>query len=97
MSVKLRLARAGAKKSPYYHLVAADSRKPRDGKFLEAIGSYVPTAKKKEDQFKVNSDRLAYWQKAGAVATETVAELLKRYAKANPAPVAAKPAAAAAK
>jgi small subunit ribosomal protein S16 len=44
MAVKLRLARAGAKKHPYYHVVAADSRSPRDGKFIEAIGSYDPTA-----------------------------------------------------
>jgi small subunit ribosomal protein S16 len=94
MSVKLRLARAGAKKNPYYHLVACDSRKPRDGKFLEAIGFYEPGAEKKELQFSVRPERLDYWTKAGAQPTGTVGELLKKYIKANPAPVAA-PAAAA--
>lgn len=89
MSVKLRLSRAGAKKNPYYHLVAADSRKPRDGKFIEAVGSYYPN--RKGEEFEVNTERLAHWIKAGATPTETVGELLKRYHKAHP------PAAAAAK
>jgi len=82
MSVKLRLARAGAKKNPYYHVVAADSRKPRDGKFIEAIGSFYPHDK--QNPFKVDDERLAYWIKAGAQPTETVGELIKRHQKANP-------------
>jgi len=82
MSVKLRLARAGAKKNPYYHVVAADSRKPRDGKFIEAIGSYYPNSKEK--QFDVDTERLQYWIKAGAQPTVTVGELIKRHRKANP-------------
>lgn len=83
MSVKLRLARAGAKKAPYYHLVAADSRKPRDGKFIEAIGAFEPSPDGKAE-FKVDVERLDYWLKAGAQPTGTVGELIKRYRKANP-------------
>jgi small subunit ribosomal protein S16 len=82
MSVKLRLARAGAKKNPYYHLVAADSRKPRDGKFIEAIGSYHPNSPEK--QFDVDAERLQFWLKSGAQPTVTVGELIKRHQKANP-------------
>jgi small subunit ribosomal protein S16 len=81
MSVKLRLARAGAKKNPYYHVVAADSRKPRDGKFIEAIGSFYPNDR--TAQFKIDDERLAYWLKAGAQPTETVGELIKRHQKAS--------------
>jgi small subunit ribosomal protein S16 len=95
MSVKLRLARAGAKKNPYYHLVAADSRKPRDGKFLEAIGSYYPGRKAKDKEpFEVNVERLNHWLKSGAQPTGTVGELLKRYHKAHPEAAAAAAAAA---
>jgi small subunit ribosomal protein S16 len=82
MSVKLRLARAGAKKNPYYHLVAADSRKPRDGKFIKAIGSYYPH--NKADPFQVDAERLAHWLKMGAQPTGTVGELIKRHNKAHP-------------
>ena len=89
MSVKLRLARAGAKKNPYYHVVAADSRKPRDGKFIEAIGKFDPSAEAGK-QFVVDAERLSYWLKAGAQPTGTVAEHIKRFQKANPAPAAAK-------
>jgi small subunit ribosomal protein S16 len=81
MSVKLRLARAGAKKNPYYHLVAADSRMPRDGRFIEAIGSYYPSQHDAK-RFQVDDERLAHWLKAGALPTETVGELLKRHQKA---------------
>lgn len=88
MSVKLRLARAGAKKNPYYHVVAADSRKPRDGKFIEAIGSFYPSGGEKE--FDIDAERLAYWLKAGAQPTETVGELIKRFQKNAPAAPAAK-------
>jgi small subunit ribosomal protein S16 len=91
MSVKLRLSRAGAKKNPYYHLVAADSRKPRDGAFIEAIGSFYPN--RKGEEFTVDTERLSHWLKVGAVPTGTVGEMLKRYHKAHPTPAAA-PAAA---
>lgn len=76
MSVVLRLARAGARKMPYYHVVACDSRCPRDGKFIEAIGSYDPNHE--PAKFEVNEDRWMYWLKVGAQPSETVAGLKKR-------------------
>ena len=80
MAVVLRLARAGAKKKPYYHVVATDTRNPRDGKFIEAIGAYDPNLNPAKVQ--INADRLAYWLKAGAQPSETVADLIKVAAKA---------------
>lgn len=83
MAVVLRLARAGAKKRPYYHVVATDSRNPRDGKFIEAIGAYDPNLNPPKIQF--NGDRLDYWLKTGARPSETVADLIKKASKAVPA------------
>ena len=82
MAVVLRLARAGAKKAPYYHVVATDSRNPRDGKFIEAIGAYDPNLEPPQISF--NRDRLDFWLKAGARPSDTVADLIKRAAKAAP-------------
>ena len=82
MAVVLRLARAGAKKAPYYHVVATDSRNPRDGKFIEAIGAYDPNLSPPKIAF--NSERLEYWLKTGARPSETVADLIKRASKAAP-------------
>ncbi len=79
MSVVLRLARAGAKKMPYYHVVATDSRNPRDGKFIEAIGCYDPNLE--PAKFEVDATRLEHWIKVGARPSETVAGLIKRAAK----------------
>lgn len=79
MSVVLRLARAGAKKMPYYHVVATDSRNPRDGRFIEAIGAYDPNHE--PAKFEVNEDRLQHWLKVGAKPSETVAGLLRRTKK----------------
>lgn len=79
MSVRIRLARAGAKKSPYYHVIATDARNSRDGKFLEQIGSYDP--RKQPAKFEIDMDRLAYWVKAGAQQSETVEALVKRFKK----------------
>jgi small subunit ribosomal protein S16 len=76
MSVVLRLARAGAKKMPYYHIVAADSRSPRDGKFIEKIGAYDPNLS--PPMFKVNEERWVHWVKVGAQPSETVAGLKKK-------------------
>ena len=75
MAVTLRLARRGAKKSPFYHVVATDSRNPRDGKFNEEIGTYDPSF----DPAKVNikQDRLEHWLKMGARPSETVRQLIK--------------------
>ncbi len=81
MAVRIRLARAGAKKNPYYHVIAAESTSRRDGKYIEAFGSYDPTVKPAKVQF--DDARLDYWLKAGALPTDTVGELIKRYKKAQ--------------
>ncbi|AFE10266.1 30S ribosomal protein S16 [Corallococcus exiguus] len=86
MAVVLRLARAGAKKMPYYHVVATDSRSPRDGKFLEQVGSYDPNHSPAKVQF--NEERLNYWLKSGALPSETVADLIKTAKKQAPATTA---------
>lgn len=74
MAVKVRLARAGAKKHPIYRVVVADERCPRDGRFIEHIGQYNPT--KTPAEFKVDADRLAHWLGCGAQPSETVRRLL---------------------
>lgn len=81
MSVKIRLARAGAKKRPFYRIVAADARDARDGRFLEKLGTYDPNAD--PSKLDVNRPRIDYWLSVGAQPTDTVRRLLKR-----PAPVA---------
>ena len=81
MAVVIRLARAGAKKKPYYHVVATDSRNPRDGKFIEAIGAYDPNENPEKVEF--NQERLEHWLKSGATPSETVAGLMKRAGKAQ--------------
>lgn len=82
MAVRIRLARAGAKKHPYYHVVAADSASPRDGKFIEAIGSYDPNHT--PHKFEVDLGRLEHWVKVGAKPTDTVGELIKAFRRAQP-------------
>jgi small subunit ribosomal protein S16 len=79
MSVVLRLARAGAKKRPFYHVVAADSRMPRDGRFIENIGSYDPN--QEPAKFQVNEERWEHWTKVGAKPSETVSGLYKKSKK----------------
>lgn len=87
MAVKIRLARMGSKKRPYYRIVASDARSPRDGRFLERIGTYDPHAEK----VVIDEARVQYWQGVGAHPTTTVARLLRRARKAAPAaPAAAK-------
>jgi small subunit ribosomal protein S16 len=76
MAVVLRLSRAGAKKMPFYHVVATDSRNPRDGKFIEAIGSYDPN--QEPPKLELNRERLEHWLRVGATPSETVAGLIKR-------------------
>lgn len=76
MAVKLRLRRMGKKKQPIYKVVAADSRSPRDGKFLEAIGMYNPLTNPHTLQF--NEERALYWLGVGAQPTETVKSLLSQ-------------------
>ena len=76
MAVVLRMTRRGAKKKPFYRIVAADSRSPRDGKFLEMLGTYDPL--KSENNIKIDAEKVASWIKKGAKPSETVASLLKR-------------------
>lgn len=74
--VKIRLRRAGRKKLPVYQIVAADSRAPRDGKFLEVIGHYQPTAK--PHAVTIDRERVAYWMQTGAQPTSTVRSLIQK-------------------
>ena len=74
--VKIRLRRMGAKKAPYYRIVVADSRAPRDGRFIEEVGTYDPMAE--GEKLKVNMDRVQYWVSNGAQPTDTVRGLLKK-------------------
>ncbi|MDY0074052.1 MAG: 30S ribosomal protein S16 [Thauera sp.] len=79
--VVIRLARGGAKKRPFYHIVAADSRERRDGRFIERVGFYNPVASGAAESLKINTERLAYWQQHGAQLSPTVARLAKVAAK----------------
>ncbi|AZL15969.1 30S ribosomal protein S16 [Rickettsiales endosymbiont of Stachyamoeba lipophora] len=78
MSVKIRLTRGGSKKRPFYRIVVANSRSPRDGKFIEVIGTYNPLlAKDHEKRFVVNIDAAQNWLSKGALPTETVAKIMQ--------------------
>ena len=74
--VKIRLRRMGAKKAPYYRIVVADSRSPRDCRFIEELGTYDPMAE--GEKIKVNMERAKYWISNGAQPTDTVRGLLKK-------------------
>ncbi len=74
--VVIRLARGGAKKRPFYQIVATDSRSRRDGRFIERLGTYNPFATEKEQSVVIAADRLAYWQGVGAKLSDTVARLV---------------------
>ena len=76
--VVIRLARGGAKKRPFYHMVVADSRTRRDGRFIERIGFYNPIATEKEEGLRIAADRLTYWQQQCALLSPTVARLVKQ-------------------
>ena len=76
MAVKIRLARHGAKKRPYYRIVVADSRSPRDGRFIEEVGRYNPCVE--PSMVKFDMDKVDQWIKNGAQPTDTAAALLKR-------------------
>ena len=91
MAIALRLSRGGAKKRPYYRIVAADSRYPRDGRYLEQIGTYNPLlAKDDENRVNLNEDRARYWLGVGAQPSDRVARFLdaagirERAARNNP-------------
>ena len=77
MGLKIRLARAGAKKRPYYHIVVADSTSPRDGRFIERLGSYNPMLPVEHtDRIRLQGERILHWVKQGALPTERVARFL---------------------
>ena len=77
MGLKIRLARAGAKKRPYYHIVVADSRSPRDGRFIEKLGSYNPMLPAEHaERVRLQGERITHWIGLGAVATDRVAKFL---------------------
>jgi small subunit ribosomal protein S16 len=91
MSLKIRLARGGAKKRPYYRIVIADTRSPRDGRFIEKIGSFNPLLPKdREDRVVLDLERAKHWLSVGALPTDRVARFLdaagvvKRAASNNP-------------
>ena len=91
MATKIRLARGGSKKRPFYSIVAADTRAPRDGRFIEKLGTYNPLlAKDREDRVTMNAERVQYWLDQGAQPTDRVlrfldaAGLAKREARLNP-------------
>lgn len=91
MALKIRLSRAGSKKRPYYHIVVADVRSPRDGRYVERIGAYNPMlGKDDENRVKLDTERAQYWLGTGAQPTDRVerfldaAGLLKRTPKNNP-------------
>lgn len=77
MAVKIRMKRMGAKKKPFYRLVVADSRSPRDGKIIEQVGYYNPVAK--EEMIKIDADKAVKWLMDGAQPTDTVRDLFKKH------------------
>jgi small subunit ribosomal protein S16 len=91
MSLKIRLSRAGAKKRPFYRIVVADSRSPRDGRYIEKIGTYNPLLPRDSaDRIKLDTDRAKHWLSHGALPTDRVLRffdaegLMKREARSNP-------------
>ena len=77
MGLKIRLALAGAKKRPYYHIVIADSRSPRDGRFIEKVGSYNPMLPQEHaERIRLQGERILHWLGHGALPTERVAKFL---------------------
>ncbi len=88
--VIIRLARGGAKKTPFYNVVVADSRNRRDGRFIERVGFYNPSASANAEGLRIDLARVAHWQNNGAQLSETVARLVKFHAKGPEAAIAAK-------
>jgi small subunit ribosomal protein S16 len=80
MAVKIRMKRVGAKNTPVYRIVVADGRSPRDGKFIEEIGTYQPL--KKENTFVLDLERVKYWVSKGAKPSDTVASFIRKATKA---------------
>jgi len=96
MPVRIRMKRVGAKNAPFFRIVVADGRSPRDGRFIEELGTYQP--RRKDRNFTLDVERVTYWLSKGAQPSETVASFIKKAAKdvtAAAAPVATAPVAAA--
>ena len=90
--VVIRLARGGAKKRPFYNVVVADSRRARDGRFIERLGFYNPMASQGQERLRIDRARLEHWQSQGAILSDTASRLVKQLGKQQQA--AAAPAAA---
>jgi len=88
--VIIRLARGGAKKTPFYNVVVADSRNRRDGRFIERVGFYNPSASANAEGLRIDLARVTHWQNNGAQLSDTVARLVKFHAKGPEAAIAAK-------
>jgi len=80
--VTIRLARTGAKKRPFYHIVVADSRRARDGRYIERVGFFNPIAEGGEERLRIERDRIDHWVSQGAQPSDRVTTLLKDQAKA---------------
>jgi small subunit ribosomal protein S16 len=87
MALKIKLSRAGAAHNPSYRIVVSEARAPRDGRFVETLGTYSPKAK--TEQLRLNVERATYWIENGAVPTDTVRSLYKKAKKQAPAETAA--------
>ena len=83
--VVIRLARGGAKKRPFFHFVVADSRRARDGRFIERIGFYNPKALEGVERLRIDRERLAHWKGKGAQLSDTVVRLVKQFGEPKPA------------
>lgn len=81
--VTIRLARGGAKKRPFYHVIVTDNRNSRDGRYIERLGFFNPIARGQEQRLNLDSDRIEYWKSHGAQTTERVAGLIKEFKKAR--------------
>ncbi len=77
----IRLARGGAKKKPFYHVVVTDSRNPRDGRYIERLGFFNPVAKGQEERLRIDQERVQHWVGTGAQMSDRVKALLKEAAK----------------
>ena len=83
--VTIRLSRGGSKKRPFYHFTVTDSRRSRDGRFIERVGFFNPVARGQEERLRIDTDRIEFWQGRGAQLSERVAKLVRDAAAATPA------------
>ena len=89
MAVKIRLQRGGATHAPYYRVVVADTRSPRDGRFVEKVGTYDPKNKDEDKQLNLELERIDYWLGVGAKPSDTVRSLIRKARRSVPAEAAA--------